>query len=347
MSDIEYNLGNINKDEYIENIRNKQIPIRSTLDIDKHITFGFELEFSRALYSKIGKGLYALIKNNDLNDGYRCDIRNKIYNYNWRLTQDKSVTLVLDNQIYGGEVKSPILNDTKEVWDELIKVCDLISNNNGVADSKTGAHIHIGKQIIGNDTRAIYRLLELWVAYEDIIFRFSYGEKNGPRPNMFIYTSPIYKTFLEYEPELIRKLIQNNCSFNTLINNLYLDRYCALNLINIRDSGREKSTIEVRVPNGTLNPIIWQNNANFFIKLIEYAKSDLFDKRLVEDRIKTNKYSNMLFDAFIDFNELDIDKAIELSNLIFNNEIDKVYFLKQYIKDDIHNDKRLHLTKMS
>lgn len=335
------------KQEYLEELRNIEIPIRSNLDIDKHVTFGIEIEFSKALFSTIEKGLYVLIKNKDLNNGYRSNLKNRIYGYNWRLEQDKTVSLELDNQIYGGEIKSPILCNNKENWEEIVKICNLITDNNGFADTKTGAHIHIGKQIIDNNTLTLYHLLELWVAYENIIFRFSYGEKNGPRPNMFLFTIPIYKNFFEINHDFIKSLADRNVNINDFIKALELERNTSLNLINLRDCGLEKSTIEVRVPNGTLNPIIWQNNINFFIKLFSYAKSKDFDEDLIKSRLETNRYSSLLCESFIDYNELDVEKAMELADLIFDNSEDKTYFLKQYIKDDIHNSKRLHLTKLS
>lgn len=83
----------------------------------------------------------------------------------------------------------------------------------------------------------------------------------------------------------------------------------------------ENSTIEIRCPNGTLEPVIWQNNVKFFGKLLEYAASNTYDKELIQ--ILGQDTSP----------QINIEKAYALAQLIFNNELDKLYFLRQYIKD--------------
>ena len=36
--------------------------------------------------------------------------------------------------------------------------------------------------------------------------------------------------------------------------------------------------------------------------------------------------------SILEYNEINLKKAIELGDLIFDNNLDKVYFLRQYIK---------------
>ena len=65
---------------------------------------------------------------------------------------------------------------------------------------------------------------------------------------------------------------------------------------------------------------------------MEYCKSDKFDEETILKRlreiIKSNIPSNI-----IKYGQINIVEAIELSDLIFNNNLDKIYFLRQYIKD--------------
>ena len=47
---------------------------------------------------------------------------------------------------------------------------------------------------------------------------------------------------------------------------------------------------------------------------------------------KVLKRESKLFD-FHNYNQLFTEQAIELSDMIFDNNLDKIYFLRQYIKD--------------
>ena len=106
----------------------------------------------------------------------------------------------------------------------------------------------------------------------------------------------------------------------------------------VYDIERERSTIEFRSPNGTFNSIIWQNNVNFLVKLMLYCKSDKFNEGLINSKISYMKKVSLdsdTRDSFFSFNKYSwiyIDQAIELADLIFDNNEDKIYFLRQYIK---------------
>ena len=86
------------------------------------------------------------------------------------------------------------------------------------------------------------------------------------------------------------------------------------------------STIEFRNPNGCLNPIIWQNNVNFFTRLLMYCSRSDFDMDKVLKRKKEEIYFNNYHKAFF-------EQAVELADMIFDNNLDKINFLKQYFKN--------------
>jgi hypothetical protein len=100
------------------------------------------------------------------------------------------------------------------------------------------------------------------------------------------------------------------------------------NIINYK-SFQEYNTIEFRLANGTLNPIIWQNLINFYLAFITYAKRNNYDNDTIAKRSSKRNYNSKL-DTY---NKLYYDEAIELCDLIFSKNIDKIYFLRQYIKD--------------
>ena len=95
-------------------------------------------------------------------------------------------------------------------------------------------------------------------------------------------------------------------------------------------------TIELRVPNGTLDEIVWQNYINFFIKMILYCKSKNFDDDILNRRYKS-VYN--LFGNLDSYSKIYLDQALEFCDMIFNNNLDKLYFLRQYIKSFEITDK--------
>ena len=84
---------------------------------------------------------------------------------------------------------------------------------------------------------------------------------------------------------------------------------------------QKDNTIEFRGDNSSDKAIIWQNNVNAVTKLMLAASKDLIDEekldyRLVEEPTSSNNFFN----------------SLELIDTIFNNNLDKIYFLKQYTK---------------
>ena len=123
---------------------------------------------------------------------------------NWKIVDDSS----LDS---GVEINSPILTDSKECWEELKKVCKMASKHSIVGEN-CGGHIHIGKQVL-ESSKALINFMKLWVVYEHIILRFSYGEFLGPRPKLLQTARPVSKEYIE----LSRECDLDNIRFSKLM----------------------------------------------------------------------------------------------------------------------------------
>ncbi len=104
----------------------------------------------------------------------------------------------------------------------------------------------------------------------------------------------------------------------------------------------KRNTIEFRCPNGTLNPIIWQNNVNLFVNMLLYSQSSDFNEEIVSRRFNEITKENVRLELY---KLINLDKAIELSDLIFKNNLDKVYFLRQYLKDFEIGSESLEMAK--
>lgn len=282
------------------------IEYRDSLNFTSPDTFGVELEFADADINSIGENLIN----------------------GWILKKETS----LNN---GSEVVSPILKDEFCCWNDLDKMCSLISSNASIKEN-CGSHIHFGVQSLGTNIESWINFIKLFSIYENIIYRFSYGEFLSYRNSIRFYALPValnfYKIYILYN--------ENKFDIDALIYKLKFTRQQAVNFCNVDVSkiGQfyNKNTIEFRCPNGTLDPIIWQNNINFFMSLIKYCNSSKFDHDILNKRYELvfNKMSNLLF-----YNEIYISQALELSDLIFDKNIDKLYFLRQYFKSfDISSD---------
>lgn len=280
------------------------ISLRDNLGIDDYITFGLELEFENAMKSKIEQKIYETFLNHE-----------------WILKSDSSLHK-------GAEIATPILRDTKENWQTIKLVCEIISKYATIG-TKAGGHIHVGTQVLGYNEEYWLNFIKLWSIYENIIFRFSFGNYLTARPNIYKFAKPMANIFSN-DCEIL-KIVEAN--LNGIIKRVNRNRYQAVNFSNVSpafcDDFEEYNTIEFRCPNGTLDPIIWQNNVNFFIKFLLYSKSINFDADIINKRqsINKQKYNKLNY-----YNEIFLDQSLELCDMIFDNNFDKVYFLRQYLK---------------
>lgn len=301
-------------------IKEYYLELRDILNISSDITFGLEIEFEDAR-----------------RDIIEFELRKLFSTGNWPVVDDGSL-------YNGGEVNSPILNNTSDAWKDLKQVCSIVSDNAYVMDNSSG-HIHIGMNILGNNPKYWGNFVKLWMAYENIIFRFLNGEYITSRGGILEEARPIFK-------DLIDKLDKGRISdYEKKVNASYIiklldsgedfieRRKRSINFTNISSIEPYKynlneymSTIEFRSPNGTFDPVIWQNNINLLVNLLLYAKSDNFDDDIVNKRIRLMKEDYIpsnIYKYFRIYNE----QVLELCDLIFNNNLDKIYFLRQYYKD--------------
>ncbi len=295
------------KNKILDNINNYNIEFRDDINIHKDITFGVELEFEKSNNEKIDNELLDL------------GILNK-----WYTTIDNS----LDD---GAEISSPILKDYKSNWILLKNVCAIIKKN-AIVDNSCGGHIHIGSHILGDNINYWKNFLKIWAAYENIIYRFG-SDGKMIRPNIFKFACPV-ANYLWY-------FVNSDKSLSEILKMLSFDKNQGISFQNVNiykcEKYKRNNTLEFRSPNGTLDVITWQNNVNFFIKLLLYCKSVKFDDELVNKRynLKKDKYNLLnpkVYKSLMFYNDIYINEALELSDLIFDNNLDKLNFVKQYIK---------------
>lgn len=266
----------------------------------ENLTFGIEIEYRNL--------------NRNLVDQYIETNHPK-----WYSKIEDAIKKSSSHPLLGGEIISPILKNTPFSWQEITDICSFLTQNNA-SSLNTGAHIHIGANILEENSQYFLRFIKLWCAYEHIIYRFSYGPYIYARETLFEYSPPVGQE-LKY---LIHTLnLSSKEPFNYLITVLNLGKKRGLNLSNI-NRNPNKNTIEFRCPNGTFNPNIWYNNFLLFSRMLEYAKNSNYDEQLINNKLKE------CYDIME--NKIIWKDAIEFANMIYKTESEKLQFLKQYIK---------------
>lgn len=310
-------MNEVDKKEFICELLNYKLKLRNNLGINNSLTFGLELEF----------------------ENIKCDILEfeKLFN-NLELTKGNIVELYHDTHLWnivddktllnGKEVRTPILTDNQKYWLSLVKVCAFIKKYASIGPHCAG-HIHVGTQILNNKKEALLNLLKLWGVYENILYRYGYNEYLNQNPEIK-YSKPSSIDYLN----VYDKMVNTNYDIETLLlelpGRLKAINFSIATLISDYKRIAYKDTIEFRSPNGTLDAVIWQNNVNTFIKLLLSCLDNKFDMDIV---LKRQKVLESLEDRF-DYNKIYLDAALELSDIIFNNNLDKIYFLRQYIKNN-------------
>ena len=269
-------IGIYNKKEIMElfgYINKYYLEYRDRLGVDENITFGIEIEIDHFKGKPIDYWPFQL-RLNEIVGNDRWVTKN-----DWTLK-------------WGREIASDILFDNNKTWNNIKNVCEL-SSMYGEIDITCASHIHVGSQIFGENTLYWYRFFKLWSIYENVIYRFCYGEYLTHRNKICSYSMP---TALFYDNRL--SIIKDKLDSNV---------YEMINSIKPRDMGEEKiknfgmnywhmladndyelfedfnkinygATIEFKCPNGTLDEMIWQNNVNFVINFMLYCKSENFNK---------------------------------------------------------------------
>lgn len=269
------------------------------IDLKIPFQYGIELEFVGASRIEV---------ENKLKEFYQTEAL--IYGETWFVDEDVSVT----EEIYGGELQSPISYNEEKDWVLLAQVCKLVQQLGGFSNDRCSVHIHVDFERLNFSMEDWNRFLKLWCAYEDVIFKFSRVGKKELREYYVTFAHPVKDYILNVmsKGEASDAIIDPSCR---------LDKNSCLNMTNLYHSlsGMQISipTIEIRSCNGTLDPIFIQNIVRLFGKLLEAVK---LKKEALDSYIETRLYETC-FECS--------EKEIELSNLIFTNDFEKYSFLKQ------------------
>lgn len=278
---------------------------RDNLNLSDDVTFGVEIE-----YEGISEKLV---------DKY---VKDKLFR--WNSSYDGSLNS-------GGEIRSPIMSDRMEYWKELKTICNYLTKRGADTLHNAGGHVHIGAYVLRDDIGAWRQFLKLYIAYENVLFRFMYGDKISGRKELLKYAPPIAENLYNY----LNKINNAGGLSNIADVGVRNSRYAALNLRNTNfcspNRKYDKNTLEFRGPNATTNAVIWQNNINTFAKMLLSSREKVMDEEFLDYKLEYEflPYSG---NEYL-YNDVNLKNALEFVDLVFDNNLDKVYFLRQYLKN--------------
>lgn len=289
--------------DLLEVVENTTIDYRDKLYLPPKLTFGVEIEYENVNRSSVKD----FINNNNLS--------------RWSSGRDSSLKT-------GGEIRSPILKDDKRTWEELKKICTYLKDQNANTSRNAGGHIHVGAPVIGDNIKSWQIFLKLYMLYEHIFYRFFYGDKINGRPFIKKYAPPIAEELYSVLEEI--NGIESSQEIEDIVpgEKYYSINFGHLDFFNLNDNF-ENNTFELRCPNATSEEIIWQNNINTFARMLLSSNSRIINEDFLNYKLKGFKPD---IESQILYDEIFLKEALEFTDLIYDCNLDKVYFLRQYIK---------------
>lgn len=303
------NLRGIDLQNLIIDIESLYLEYRDTLNLPLFVSFGVEIEYEQLLKSNV--------------DSYVEKFQD-----NWISKHDGSLRL-------GGEINSPVMFDHPKYWNELKNICDFLKRYHADTLHRAGGHVHVGVQTLGDDYDAWINFIKILIVYEHVLYRFFYGDKISARKGILKYASPMADDLyngLDYYMDMD--------DYKDILVDLYAhfgrNRCVNFGNVNYTHVGEflNRNTIEFRVPNGTSNEVIWQNNINVVTKMLLASRYNDIDVDYLDYKINNERVSSK---DFCLYHIVCLKDSLEFVDMIFDNYIDKVYFLRQYFKNFENN----------
>lgn len=302
-------MSNSEKEELIIALKKIYLLYRKSIGLNDECSFGLEIEYNSFICNKSVQKEVLIFED-------------------WSLEKE-------EYNLY--EVITPVLYDDVKNWNKIKSMCSTIQDYGYISDTCAG-HIHIGTQVLGSDIKSWLNFLKLWTIFEIVVFKFTAGEYYNTRVFVDMYADYCREVFIKTYDYAIKYMI--NDIYDLINNTDCLSKGSAINFFNVAllESFKKNNTIEFRCPNGTLNPIVWQNNVNLFTKMLMVCKNNLIDDDYINSLYL--KYKDVKY-TYFDYNQINLDLVFDFVDIIFDNNLDKVYFLRQYFKDsNTNNDVR-------
>ena len=344
-------VSSLSKNELIQlftKINEMPLRFRRKLNIPNNISFGNEIEINGIPLDK-------------------AVLITELYNDVAALYDDDRYS-VHQEETAEAEIVTPILTNEVWHWSSFKGMYDTLYQTGATIGQNTSSHIHIGSHLI-NTPEKLSLLLKTLVVFEPIIFKFGYGYYDKPRdfitsrvehsifsPMMTPKRVGIFTDQLDHYNHGAQGVmrakfldfINPDLRFRPVFNFKDFD-FSKIHYGITMDEPNDSDHFEVRCFNGTLRPEIAQNNINLITSIVAAVINGKIDEEYIKKEYNKYKKKRYNFDTFCailydqdkveqynrllaGFGKVKLDKALKLADMIFDTDIDKLYFLKQYLK---------------
>lgn len=156
--------------EFLTYLKDYYIEYRESLDFP-NMQFGVEIEAVPSNVSNMEEVINILKKDENVGDCRNAQKSKIDYSKGlWMLQKEKTI-----EDDGGIEVSSPILTSSKVCFDELKKMCEILSENGYGVNNRCAAHVHVSTPEI-EEPESIINLMKIYAVYEDVLFKFGHGE---------------------------------------------------------------------------------------------------------------------------------------------------------------------------
>lgn len=231
------------------------VTIDMAKNVDENISIGIELECSHHLhksYIALGSILGS-----------------------WIIKEEGTVT-------NGVEITSPILHYNEKDLKSLKYICDFLKSNGFEVNPSCGGHIHLGFDYIKSVSH-IQLIYYIYVHCEEI-FAYMFNKegttlREGAKLNAIFIKDNVLNNFGKYIETKANTLEY----FVYLMGNVQKDRFTSLNIKNAFSIN--KNTLEIRIPNGTIDYEDVNLNIILFTRLLQeskYLSENISDKGVLK-----------------------------------------------------------------
>ena len=138
---------------------------RGILNLDDSLVFGLDTEYK----SNNAKEIEKMVKeiNNTYfpyNDKYKVMYNHVLFNF---LKQENSIS-----------IDTPIFSDSNIFYESLKELLVKLEKSNVELSDNKGLHIHVDLSYFEEDTYTLINFLKVFAIYENILFRFGYGDSD-------------------------------------------------------------------------------------------------------------------------------------------------------------------------
>lgn len=308
----EYGIYNSDKVLYNPDVENYET--EQNIDLPDSMTVGIEIE-SEGAFSNL------LLALEEFENGWKCK-------EDYSLGQG------------GVEIVSPVLNNSFKSVEDINEVCRLLQDFERTVSDECAGHIHIGADYL-TSVKSYKNLIEIYCNTEKVLYKIANENGESLRDEYMEYAMPLSRK-MELAIDRGELDLQNEEDLPKFIDEIKSVQYIGheqdesdenvrrkgINFLNI--GGKDKNTIEFRIPNATLNPNTWIENINLFGGIVKAAQELSIIQQKSEELLTEEERKKIEALEILKTEEVSEEEILEALLTLAINEDKRSIYRKRY-----------------